>query len=107
ALMSRLVGHRFARGEGRERHNFGSLFLAALCGLTGDFAEAVKLSSEILATRGHIYPATTSSVELEALMEDGSRVRGEVQITASQGRIKEIFLAPVDVKPMPETLSAI
>jgi uncharacterized cofD-like protein len=107
ALMSRLFRHRFARGEGLEGHNFGNLFLAALCGLTGDFAEAVKLSSEILATRGHIYPATTSSVELEALMEDGSRVRGEVQITASQGRIKEIFLDPVDVKPMPETLSAI
>ncbi|PYV56684.1 MAG: hypothetical protein DMG91_08780 [Acidobacteria bacterium] len=67
ALMSRLFRHRFARGEGLEGHNFGNLFLAALCGLTGDFAEAVKLSSEILATRGHIYPATTSSVELEAL----------------------------------------
>jgi len=107
ALMSRLFRHRFARGEGLEGHNFGNLFLAALCGLTGDFAEAVKLSSEILATRGHIYPATTSSIELEALMEDGSRVRGEVQITASKGRIQEIFLDPVDVKPLPETLSAI
>jgi uncharacterized cofD-like protein len=107
ALMSRLFRHRFARGEGLEGHNFGNLFLAALCGLTGDFAEAVKLSSEILATRGHIYPATTSSIELEALMEDGSRVHGEVQITASKGRIKEIFLDPADVKPLPETLSAI
>lgn len=107
ALMSRLFRHRFARGEGLEGHNFGNLFLAALCGLTGDFAEAVKLSSEILATRGHIYPATTSSIELEALMEDGTRVRGEVQITASKGRIKEIFLDPADVKPLPDTLSAI
>jgi uncharacterized cofD-like protein len=107
ALMSRLFRHRFARGLGLEGHNFGNLFLAALCDLTGDFAEAVKLSSEILATRGHIYPATTSSIELEALIEDGSRVRGEVQITASKGRIKEIFLDPADVRPLPETLSAI
>ena len=107
ALMSRLFRHRFARGEGLEGHNFGNLFLAALCGLTGDFAEAVKLSSEILATRGHIYPATTSSIELEALMEDGTRVRGEVQITASKGRIKEIFLDPANVEPLPNTLSAI
>ena len=107
ALMSRLFRHRFARGESLEGHNFGNLFLAALCDLTGDFAEAVKLSSEILATRGHIYPATTSSIELEALIEDGSRVRGEVQITASKGRIKEIFLDPADVRPLPETLSAI
>jgi len=107
ALMSRLFRHRFARGEGLEGHNFGNLFLAALCGLTGDFAEAVKLSSEILATRGHIFPATTSSIELEALMEDGQRVRGEVQITASTGRIQEIFLDPPDVRPLPETLAAI
>src|SRR5215813_8560598 len=67
ALLSRLFRHRFAKGSGLEGHSFGNLFLAALCGLTGDFAEAVKLSSEILATRGHIYPATTSSIELEAL----------------------------------------
>src|SRR5438876_5829583 len=40
---------------------------------TSDFGEAVRLSSEILLTRGHIYPATTSHVELEALMEDDSR----------------------------------
>jgi uncharacterized cofD-like protein len=67
----------------------------------------VRLSSEILLTRGHIYPATTSNIELEALMEDGTRVRGETKITASKGRIKELFLIPGDVGPMPQTLEAI
>jgi 2-phospho-L-lactate transferase/gluconeogenesis factor (CofD/UPF0052 family) len=54
----------------------------------------VRLSSEILLTRGHIYPATMSSVELEALLEDGTRVRGETQITASKGKIRELVLVP-------------
>ena len=45
-----------------------------------------------MLTRGHIYPATTANVELEALMEDGTRVRGETKITASKGRIRELFL---------------
>src|SRR5438105_4354403 len=107
ALLSRLFQHRFQKGSGLEGHSFGNLFLAALTSITGDFAEAVRLSSEILTTRGHIFPATTSSIELEALMQDGSRVRGETKITASKERIKELVLVPPDVEPMPQTLDAI
>ena len=107
ALLSKLFRHRFDKGSGLEGHSFGNLFLAALTSITDDFSEAVRLSSEILLTRGHIYPATTSNVELEALMEDGTRVRGETRITASKGRIRELFLVPPDVGPMPQTLEAI
>jgi len=107
ALLSRLFRHRFDKGSGLEGHSFGNLFLAALTSITNDFSEAVRLSSEILLTRGHIYPATSSNIELEALMEDETRVRGETQITASKGRIKELFLIPSDVEPLPQTLEAI
>jgi uncharacterized cofD-like protein len=107
ALLSKLFQHRFVKGSGLEGHSFGNLFLAALTSITKDFSEAVRLSSEILVTRGHIYPATTANVELEALMEDGTRVRGETKITASKGRIKELFLIPHDVEPLPQTLEAI
>ena len=107
ALLSRLFQHRFSKGSGLEGHSFGNLFLAALTSITSDFGEAVRLSSEILTTRGRIYPATTSNIELEALMTDGTRVRGETKITASKGRIKEISLDPADVEPLPQTLQAI
>ena len=107
ALLSKLFRHRFDKGPGLEGHSFGNLFLAALTSLTSDFSEAVRLSSEILLTRGRIYPATTANVELEALMEDGTRVRGETKITASKGRIRELFLVPPDVGPLPQTLEAI
>ena len=107
ALLSRLFQHRFSKGSGLEGHSFGNLFLAALTSITSDFGEAVRLSSEILTTRGHIYPATTSNIELEARMNDGTRVRGETKITASKGRIKELFLDPADVEPLPQTLRAI
>jgi len=107
ALLSKLFRHRFEKGSGLEGHSFGNLFLAALTSLTSDFSEAVRLSSEILLTRGHIYPATTSNIELEGLMEDGTRVRGETNITASKVRIRELFLVPPDVGPMPQTLEAI
>jgi uncharacterized cofD-like protein len=107
ALLSQLFRHRFAKGSGLEGHSFGNLFLAALTDITQDFSEAVRLSSEILVTRGHIHPATTSNIELEALMEDGTRVRGETKITASKVRIQELFLVPPNVDPLPQTLDAI
>lgn len=107
ALLSRLFQHRFAKGTGLEGHSFGNLFLAALTSLTSDFGEAVRLSSEILATRGHIFPATTADIELEALMQDGTRVRGETKITASKGRIRELSLVPPAPNPLPQTLEAI
>lgn len=107
AMLSKLFQHRFVKGSGLEGHSFGNLFLAALTSLTGDFSEAVRLSSEILATRGHIFPATAASIELEALMRDGMRVRGETKITASKGRIAELFLVPPGPDPLPQTLEAI
>src|SRR5437867_12933709 len=107
ALLSRLFQHRFEKGQSLEGHSFGNLFLAALTSLTGDFGEAVRLSSEILATRGHIFAATTANIEREALMQDGTRVRGETKITASKGRIEELFMVPADPEPLPQTLEAI
>jgi uncharacterized cofD-like protein len=107
ALLSRLFQHRFEKGSGLEGHSFGNLFLAALTAVTGDFTDAVHQSSEILAIRGRIFPATTSHVELEAEMADGTRVRGETRITASSGRIVKLVLVPPDVQPLPQTLEAI
>jgi len=107
ALLSRLFRYRFKSGEGLEGHNFGNLFLSALTEITGDFSKAVEHSSAILATRGHIYPATTSNAQLYAIMDDGSCVRGETNITASDRRIVELRMAPANAKPLPLALEAI
>ena len=106
-LLSRLFRHRF-RGDGDlGGHIFGNLFLAALTEITGDFAEAVKLSSEILASKGHIYPATVADVRLAAELMDGTTVRGETNIGHVGHLIKKLYLEPADCQPMPETLAAI
>jgi uncharacterized cofD-like protein len=106
-LMSHLFRYRFPETSALEGHSFGNLFLTALTALTSDFAEAVRLSSEILTTRGRIYPSTTANVELEAHMDDGSSVRGETKITASKHRIMRLEMIPPDVHPLPQTLDAI
>ncbi|MGA7343888.1 MAG: gluconeogenesis factor YvcK family protein [Terracidiphilus sp.] len=106
-LLAQLFSHRFRGGDALKGHNFGNLFVAALTEITGDFAQAVQLSSKILATRGRIYPATTANTTLVARMDDGSLVRGETNITASRQRIVELTLDPPNPAPLPETLEAI
>jgi uncharacterized cofD-like protein len=106
-LLSRLFRYRF-RGDGAlGGHSFGNLFLAALTEVTGDFVEAVRLSSEVLASKGHIYPATINDVRLVAQLEDGTVVRGETQITASRSAIRSLRLEPEQCLPLPEALAAI
>lgn len=106
-LLSRLFRHRFAGVGGLAGHSFGNIFLAALTELTGDFAEAVRLSSEILASKGHIYPATTANVHLAAELVDGSTVHGETKISKVGPRVKRVYLEPQECHPMPEAISAI
>ncbi|RXS95501.1 gluconeogenesis factor YvcK family protein [Silvibacterium dinghuense] len=106
-LLAQLFGHRFRSGGELEGHSFGNLFVAALAEMTGDFGHAVKLAAEVLATRGHIYPATVADVRLRARMADGTTVEGETNITASRVPIAELMLDPAIVEPMPETLEAI
>jgi len=107
ALLSRLFQYRFPAGQGLGGHSFGNLFLSAMSAITGDFSQAVEHSSAILATRGHIYPATTSNAQLYAIMDDGSFVRGETNITASSRRIVELRMAPANAKALPTALAAI
>jgi uncharacterized cofD-like protein len=106
ALLSKLFQYRFDQGD-LDGHSFGNLFVAALTEITGDFAQAVQMSSQILATRGHIYPATNTNVTLTARMDSGSLVHGETSITASPRRIVELMLSPADAEPLPGTLDAI
>ena len=106
ALLGRLFQYRFHAGRGLRGHNFGNLFLAALTHVTGDFAEAVRVSSKVLAIRGRIFPSTVSNVNLVATLADGRRVHGETRITASGGPIKKLALS-ARVRPLPKAIEAI
>lgn len=106
-LLSRLFRHRFSGDGELGGHSFGNLFLAAMTEITGDFAEAVKLSSGILASKGHIYPATVADVRLTAELDDGSIVRGETNIGKVGQSVKRLRLEPENCHPLPEVLAAI
>jgi uncharacterized cofD-like protein len=106
-LLSQLFQYRFSSGRGLKGHSFGNLFLTAMHQITGDFAHAVKLSSEILAIRGRIYPSTSANVSLEATLDDNTIVRGESKISKSRRPIRSIRLRPGNCEPLTETIEAI
>jgi uncharacterized cofD-like protein len=107
ALLARLFQYRFDSGRGLKGHSFGNLFLTALSHVTGDFTEAVKVSGQVLAIRGRIFPSTLQNVSLEAVMTDGKIVSGETSITQSGKKIKRLRLHPRRVQPLPEVVEAI
>jgi uncharacterized cofD-like protein len=106
-LLSRLFRYRFGGSGDLAGHSFGNLFLAALADVTGDFVEAVRLSSEVLASKGHIFPATITDVRLVAELQDGRTVHGETQITAARSPICSLRLEPDHCEPLPAALAAI
>lgn len=106
-LLSKLFKHRFTGLGSLGGHSFGNLFLAALSEITGDFSEAVRLSSEILASKGHIYPASVSNVSLIAELEDGTTVHGETRISQVGPKIELLRLVPSECEPHPNAIRAI
>ncbi len=103
-LLNQLFCYRFS-GGGLSGHSFGNLFLTALAGVTGDFSQAVQLSSQILKTRGEIFPAAANSnLQLDALMHNGQHVIGETKITAGRSGIARLKLVPANARPLPQAL---
>ncbi|MEP6923429.1 MAG: uridine diphosphate-N-acetylglucosamine-binding protein YvcK [Pyrinomonadaceae bacterium] len=107
-LLSRLFQHRFGGNGELGGHSFGNLFLAALTEVSGgDFVEAIRHASEVLAIKGKIFPATDQDVRLVAEMTDGCVVRGESNITAANSIIKNLRLEPDYCMPLPDAIRAI
>jgi len=106
-LLTKLFQYRFESEGDLSGHSFGNLFLAALADVTGDFLEAIKVSSEVLAIKGRIFPSTVEDIALVAELEDGRVIRGETNIVESRSRIKRLRLSSDNCQPLPETLEAI
>jgi len=106
-LLTKLFQHRFESEGELSGHSFGNLFLTALASVTGDFLEAIKVSSEVLAIKGRIYPSTAQDVALIAELEDGRTIQGETNIVQSRSRIKRLRLSSDCCNPLPETLESI
>ncbi len=106
-LMTRLFQYRFGEGSGLEGHSFGNLFIVAMSGVVGNFEEAIRESSRVLAVRGKILPSTLANVTLYARMEDEATVQGESKITQSGNRIKQVYIEPQNAQAYSEAVDAL
>lgn len=98
-LMERLFQHRFTNGDGLTGHPFGNLLILAMTETTGNFYDAVRASSQILAIRGRVMPATLDQVVLKAQLESGGIVVGESLIGRSPSPIRRLYLERVAPEP--------
>ena len=113
-LVTRLFQYRFSEGSGLAGHSFGNLFIVAMSGVVGNFEEAIRQTSRVLAVRGQIIPSTLANVTLCARTEDMRTIEGESLIGPSMtngdgpsDRISEIYLLPENAPAHPEAVRAI
>ncbi len=107
-LMTELFDYRFNGQAGSlSGHSFGNLLIAALTEITGDFEQAVRETSRVLAIRGRVLPPTADGVGLCARMSDGALVRGESSISAAGQQIDYVYLDPPDPRVVDEVPTAV
>ncbi|GAC1410850.1 MAG: YvcK family protein [Candidatus Velthaea sp.] len=107
ALVTDLFRYRFSEGDGLSGHSFGNLFLAAMTGITGNFDEAIKVSSRVLNIKGRVLPATLAVNRLCATLIDGTIIEGESNISKATKPISEVFLDPPFAAPLREVIDAL
>jgi uncharacterized cofD-like protein len=98
-LIEEMFQHRFKTQNELSGHSLGNLILAAMT--------SIQEMSKVLNVRGKVLPAANQSVVLHAEMEDGTIISGESKIPYSGKRIKQVFLTPKKIKPLPEALHEI
>lgn len=106
-LLTELFQYRFTAGDGLTGHSFGNLFLTAMSDITGDLERAIAASSDVLAVKGKVLPATLSDMRLWAELADGRKIEGESNITEAGGSILKIGCLPPNPPALPKALQAI
>ena len=108
-VMQALFNYRFDKGR-LEGHNFGNLFLAAMTGISADFYDAIRRTSDVLQITGTVLPVTLDDMTLVGELANGEIVEGESKIPkaakAAHTHIKRISLK-TPAAALPETLDAI
>jgi uncharacterized cofD-like protein len=109
-----LVQHRFGGSGALAGHPVGNLIITGLAEMTGDTVAALDLTGRLLGAVGRVLPMSTTPVEIEAevagIDDDPSsirRIRGQVAVASTPGRVLSVSLVPKDPPACPEAVAAI
>ena len=106
-----VLQHRFATGGDLDEHAMGNLLIVALWERLGDHVGGLDLVGRLLQAQGRVLPMAEVPLDIAADVElpDGrrERVRGQVEVATTDGRLLSVELEPHDPPPCREALSAI
>ena len=112
---ARTLQHRFAGKGDMNGHVVGNLLIVSLWELLGDHVQALDWVGRLLGAEGRVLPMALTPLDITAEIkgvDPGSpdactRVRGQVEVATSRGRIQSIDLDPPRPAACPEALAAV
>lgn len=108
--MENLINYRFTEGS-LAGQNFGNLLLTALTNVSGNFYDAIRNFSHVLAVVGRVLPVSLTNLSISACLRDGSCIEGESNIgerrATPDNPIERIRMEPADAEPLMESIEAI
>ena len=115
-LIQLLLQYRFGDKEGLGGHAFGNLLITAMSAIYGSFEDGILNTSRVLAVRGRVLPSTLEAVTLcaEVAADEPAdadtglmHVRGESNLSRTNGRIRRLALDPVRARAFPGAIEAL
>ncbi|GAA0624844.1 uridine diphosphate-N-acetylglucosamine-binding protein YvcK [Sporichthya brevicatena] len=115
ATWSKVVQHRFAAEGDLHNHAVGNLLIVALWELLGDTVTGLDWVGRLLGARGRVLPMSAVPMDIEATVEGLdpddpealTRVRGQVAVATTRGRVRDITLVPADPPACAEAVEAV
>ncbi|WP_278278256.1 gluconeogenesis factor YvcK family protein [Alkaliphilus peptidifermentans] len=108
--MEKLLQYRFEEGT-LKGQSFGNLLIAAMNGISGNFEDAIKSISEVLAVTGSVLPVTLESIVLYAKLENGRIIKGESNIPSKSleenSPIEKVFIKPKESEAVQDAIESI
>ena len=114
--MAALLQHRFGGSGVLAGHPVGNLMLTGLTEMHGgDSVRALGVLEQLLGAQGRVLPMAEVPLDLVATVasvdpddpQDTRRIRGQVAIASTPGRVRDIRVSPADPPVPPEVLQAI
>jgi uncharacterized cofD-like protein len=114
ALWGELFQHRFGGSGALAGHAVGNLLLAGLIEVMGDPVAALDQACQLLGVQGRVLPMCSEPLVIEAEVqgldrdpESVSRIRGQVAVASTPGRVRRVWLQPSHPAACAEAVDAI
>jgi uncharacterized cofD-like protein len=105
-LVQKLINYRFETTSDLNGHTVGNLLLTAMSNITGNLSNGIESLSKVFNLKGKVLPLTEDNITLVAVMEDGSIIEGEHNITTCNQKIERVYYKEKPVVT-PEAIEAI